>query len=220
MSTSRRKSARRAPLSNERVLAAAVEFVDRHGVEALSMRKLAQELGVEAMSLYNHVASKGDILDGIVEAVANEIELPPAGADWREAIRQAMTSAHAAFLRHRWAPRIWMRPGTGQGRLRFAEALLRALREGGFSEEVTYRAFHVLQSHVMGYTLQELDFPLTSEEVSGMATRFMDAIPKDEFAYLHEHVRQHVEGTIRGGGGFEFGLELILDGLEPLRGGA
>jgi AcrR family transcriptional regulator len=218
MSTSRRKPAQRPPLSNERVLDAAVEFVDRHGVEALSMRKLAQELGVEAMSLYNHVANKGDILDGIVEAVANEIELLPAGADWRDAIRQAMTSAHAAFLRHRWAPRLWMRPGTsGTGRMRFAEALLRALREGGFSEGLTYRAFHVLQSHVLGYTLQELDFPLTSEEVTGMATRFLDAFPKDEFVYLHEHVMQHVEGTFRGGSGFEFGLELILDGLERLR---
>jgi AcrR family transcriptional regulator len=212
-------TARRKPLSNERVLTAAVEFVDSHGVEALSMRKLAQELGVEAMSLYNHVASKGDILDGIVEAVANEIEVPPAGADWREAIRQAMTSAHAAFLRHPWAPRLWMRPSmAGTGRMRFAETLLRALREGGFSEGVTYRAFHVLQSHVMGYTLQELDFPMTSEEVSGMATRFLDSFPKDDFAYLHEHVVQHVEGTFRGGGGFEFGLELILDGLERVRG--
>jgi hypothetical protein len=101
--------------------------------------------------------------------------------------------------------------------MRFAEALLRALREGGFSEGLTYRAFHVLQSHVLGYTLQELDFPLTSEEVTGMATRFLDAFPNDEFVYLHEHVMQHVEGTFRGGSGFEFGLELILDGLERLR---
>ncbi len=213
-----RQSQTRQPLSKERVLHAAVDYVDAHGIDALSMRKLAQELGVEAMSLYNHVPSKDEILGGIVDVVAAEIELPARDASWRVAIRDAAASAHAMFLRHRWAPRMWMRQGgLNDARTQFAELLLRALDEGGFSEETTYRAFHVLQSYILGYTLQELDFPYTRDEIQGMATDFLDEVAGDEFSHMRKHVMQHLDGSVEGGSGFEFGLDLILDGLERVR---
>ena len=128
-------AAPRAPLTKERVLRAAIELADAGGVEALSMRRLAKELGVEAMSLYNHVANKDAILDGIIDAVVSEIELPPAGDDWKAAIRQSAISARNVFVRHRWANNLQMsRQSAGPARLRHMDWMLRTLREAGFSK--------------------------------------------------------------------------------------
>src|SRR5438034_7452211 len=121
----------RVPLSKERVLRAAVELADAHGVEAVSMRRLAQELGVEAMSLYNHVANKDEILDGLVETVAAEVEIPSDPDDWKVALRAIALSAREVLVRHKWASSLWMARGTpGPARLAYGEALLRTLREG------------------------------------------------------------------------------------------
>jgi AcrR family transcriptional regulator len=208
----------RPPLSRERVLQAALALVDEGGLDALSMRKLAQELGVEAMSLYNHVENKDDIVGGILELVAGEVEIPADDSDWKTALRLRGISAHDAFSRHRWAAGIWMssRRG-GRSGMRDGEAILRLLREAGFSSDLTYHAFHVFNGYVLGFTIQELNFPYDREQLKTMAATFLDDFPVDDFPYLAEHITQHVEPGDHHQSEFAFGLELILDGLERLR---
>ena len=208
----------RAPLTKERVLRAAIDLADAGGIEALSMRRLAKELGVEAMSLYNHVANKDAILDGIVDTVVGEIELPPAGNDWKGALRQSAISARDVFVRHRWASNLQMsRQSGGPARLRHMDWTLRTLREAGFSKELTYDALHILDSHILGFTLLHLSVPSSLEAMRGMASTFLQQLAGDEYPYLTEHIRQHMEPYHGDEGGFELGLDLILDGLERRR---
>jgi AcrR family transcriptional regulator len=192
-------------------------LADDRGIDALSMRKLAQELGVEAMSLYNHVASRDDIVDGMIELAATEIDLAPDDGDWRSATRRRTTSAHEVLSRHHWAAARWMSSGTfGVARMRFADAVLRGLREAGFSDELTYHAFHVIQSHILGYTLYLSSFRLEGE-LKDLAADVLKEFPVDDYPDLALHIRQHLEPHEAHQGTFEFGLELILDGLERLR---
>jgi AcrR family transcriptional regulator len=210
----------RIPLSRERILRAAIELADQGGIEALSMRKLGQELGVEAMSLYNHVANKDDLLDGIVEAVTAEIDLPPEGTDWKAAIRHTAIASHEVFLRHRWACNLMMhRPKASTVRMQWMEAVLRTLREAGFSADMTHHAYHALDSHITGFTLWQVNMPFeTKAELVDMAQDFMRQIPVDEYPYVIEHAEQHLAPSSPDGATeFEFGLDLILDGLERLR---
>ena len=222
---------RRTPLSKERVLNAAMALADSDGIEALSMRRLAQELGVEAMSLYNHVANKGEILDGIVDLAVSEIELPSTEDEWEAAIRKCAISAHEAFLRHPWACSLVMSPGSSQigysARLRYIEWLLRRLREGGFSAELTYHAYHAVDSHVLGFTMWQLGHSAAAKSLGGgqdladLAARFVDELRAGGYPYLAEHAEQHVAAAGHDDedeGEFEFGLDLILDGLKRARG--
>ena len=210
----------RAPLSRERVLWIAVELADQGGIESLSMRKLARTLGVEAMSLYNHVASKDDLLDGLADIVVGEIEEPSDGADWKAALRQTAISSHEVFVRHRWACSLMMRvPRVSPVRMRWMESVLRTLREAGFSADMTHHAYHALDSHITGFTLWQVSMPFdTKEELVNLAEGFLQEIPADEYPYVIEHAEQHIAPSSPDGKTeFEFGLELILDGLEPLR---
>ncbi|MEO6579495.1 MAG: TetR/AcrR family transcriptional regulator C-terminal domain-containing protein, partial [Candidatus Limnocylindria bacterium] len=144
----------RQPMSRERVLDAAISLADRGGIGALSMRKLAQELGVEAMTLYYHVANKEAILEGIVDMVVSEIELPPADAEWKPALRRSAISAHDVLQRHPWTAGLMLAPNrVSQARLRHMDAVLGTLRRAGFSAEMTDHAYHALDSHIMGFTL-------------------------------------------------------------------
>jgi len=210
-------AAPRTPLSKDRVLGAAIELADAEGIEALSMRRLAKELGVEAMSLYNHVANKDEILAGILDLVASEFELPSETGDWKTAMRRHAISSRDALLRHRWATALWMRQGGGTARLRNGDWMLRTLREAGFSKDLMYHAFHILESYVQGYTLQQLNFPYKGEELAGMAASFLQQLPADEYPDLVEHIKQHLEPHDEEAGGFEMGLDLILDGLDRAR---
>ncbi|HWN21717.1 MAG TPA: TetR/AcrR family transcriptional regulator C-terminal domain-containing protein [Gaiellaceae bacterium] len=210
----------RLPLSRERVLNAAIALADEAGIEALSMRKLGQELGVEAMSLYNHVANKDDLEDGIVEIVLGEIEVPSEGAGWKAALRQTAISSHEVFVRHRWACGLLMhRPRVSSTRMRWMEAVLRTLREAGFSADMTHHAYHALDSHITGFTLWLVSMPFESkEELVDLAEDFLREIPADEYPYVIEHAEQHIAPSSPDGKTeFEFGLDLILDGLERLR---
>jgi AcrR family transcriptional regulator len=203
------------------VLRAALRLVDKQGLDALSMRKLAQELGVEAMSLYNHVENKDEILKGIVELVVAEVDLAEDEPDWQTAMRRRVLSVHEALARHPWAAPLWMRRGGGSGaRMRYANAVLRGLREAGFSPELTYHAFHVLQSHVLGFSLQEQNLGLDTRDLKKRAARFLQRFPATEYPDLADHVRQHLEPHDAQRGTFEFGLDLILDSLERLRASA
>ncbi|HEV8602835.1 MAG TPA: TetR/AcrR family transcriptional regulator C-terminal domain-containing protein [Gaiellaceae bacterium] len=205
-------------MSKDRVLQAAVTLADEGGIDALSMRRIAKELGVEAMSLYNHVANKDEILDGIVEVVASEIDLPSDGADWKTAIRQSAISTRDVLLRHPWASGLWgTRQGDGLARLRRGDWMLRTLREAGLSKDLTYHAFHIVESYILGFTGQQLNFPHEGEELAGMAEKFLQQLPAGEYPDFVEHVMQHLEPRHGDEGGFELGLDLILESLERLR---
>jgi len=203
----------RRPLSRERVLRAAVALADRGGIEALTMRRLGQELGVEAMSLYKHVANKDDVLDGIVDLVVGDIDVPPAGTPWRDAMRARAVSAHAVLLAHPWAAlQIMSRFSIGPGMTRYLDATLGRLREGGFSVEGALDAWHTLDSHIYGFTLQELGLPFEAAEAPQVSADVLGTLSAEEFPYVVEvisHVMRH--GRVED---FEFGLDLVLDGLE------
>jgi AcrR family transcriptional regulator len=217
----------RVPLSRERVLDAAIALADEGGIESLTMRKLAKELGVEAMSLYNHVASKGDLVDAIVDRVVGEIELPEsADDDWEAAIRTCAISAHDAFVRHPWACSPAMSPARSitapAARIRYVEWLLGRLRRGGFSAALTFHAYHALDSHILGFTMWELGHATPSEEsAKALMESFFRDFTADDFPNLMEHAAQHRDGPgDEGPNEFEFGLNLILDGLKRAREGA
>ncbi len=209
--------ASRLPLTRDRVLAAAVELADRDGLDALTMRRLAQELGVEAMSLYHHVANKDAVLAGMVERVVGEFELPPPAVDWTTALRTTAISTHDSLLRHPWAAALLLSgPSISPARLRHMDAILGTLRRGGLSAAQTDHAYHALDSHIMGYTLWQVGIAAGMERAGDVAT-IRASLPLDELPFLAEHIEQHLkEPDPTDAGSFVFGLDLILDGLERL----
>ena len=206
----------RAPLSKERVLLAAIELADDGGIEAVTMRKLAQELGVEAMSVYYYVTNKDDILDGIIDIVVGEIATPPTGIGWRAAIRASAISAHQILMCHPWACSLMMMPARVRpARVHYMEALLGCLRGAGFSPWVTLHAYHALDSHILGSTLWEIGYTSGAQSVGDLATTFLEELRLGEHPFLAEHITQHLEGSSHPDrSDFEFGLDLLLDGLE------
>ncbi|HEV2216282.1 MAG TPA: TetR/AcrR family transcriptional regulator [Candidatus Dormibacteraeota bacterium] len=209
-------AARRRPLSRERVLAAALKLADKHGLEELTMRKLGQALGVEAMSLYNHVAGKDDLLDGLVDIVFGEIELSCEGRDWRAAMRRRAMSAREVLARHRWAIGLTeSRTHPGPANLRHHDSVLRCLREAGFSVALTAHAYSALDSYIYGFALQQAGLPFdTGERAAEVAGSIMQAFASGEYPRLAEMATEHV---MKPGYSyereFEFGLDLLLDGL-------
>jgi AcrR family transcriptional regulator len=216
--TSDRDTSRQVPLSRERILRAALDLADKEGIESLSMRKLAQDLGVQAMSLYNHVTNKDDLLDGIVDITIGEIEVPTLTTDWKTAMRRRANSAHKVLLRHPWSTlEIVSRVNVGLANLRYVEATLGCLREAGFSFEMADRAWNTIDSHIYGFTLQELKFPFAPTEYSQAAKDGLALIPAHDYPHLNQLTRHVMEGKYSGIHDFEFGLEIILNGLDPLR---
>jgi AcrR family transcriptional regulator len=213
----------RIRLARERVLLAALDLADRGGVEALSMRKLGQELGVEAMSLYNYVANKSDLLDGMVDLVFAEIGPPPRAADWKAAMRQRAMSAREVLARHPWAISLMeSRRTPGPATLGHHDAVIGCLREAGFSIAMAAHAYSLLDSYIYGFALEQASLPFkTVEETVEVAESIFQQFPADAYPHLAELTIQHV---LRPGYNhadeFEFGLDLILDGLERVRGAA
>lgn len=221
--------ARKRPLTRDRILQTALRLADEGGIESLSMRKLARELGVEAMSLYNHVANKGDLVDGIVDLTLLEIELPE-DEDWDVAIRKCAISAHEAFLRHPWACSLVMssrqgrRPLLESPRVAYMEWLLGRLRGAGFSADLTYHAYHTLDSHILGFTLWQLGHSgglrdlAGDKDVAEVIAGFMRELRAQGHEHLLEHAEQHLAAPPDDGARqFAFGLDLILDGLRRAR---
>jgi AcrR family transcriptional regulator len=220
-------SRRRAPLNRERVLEVAIALADEAGVESLTMRRLAKELGVEAMSLYNHVANKEDLLDAMVDIVFGEIEAPSTDVDWRTAMRLRAISVRAALSRHRWAiGLVESRTMPGPENLRLHNAVLGCLREAGFSLEMTINASSALDAYIYGFALQQKSLAFESVEHSAaVAKRKVQQLVTDAFADEFPYVVEVVAGHVAKAGydsasEFVFGLDLILDGLERLRGTA
>ncbi|HEU0248018.1 MAG TPA: TetR/AcrR family transcriptional regulator [Gaiellaceae bacterium] len=210
----------RVPLNRERVFRAAVVLADERGIESLTMRALGEELGVEAMSLYYYVANKDELLDGIVDLVYAEIELPSGGADWKTAIRRVATSAHEALSRHRWAITLMeTRTRPGPANLRHHDSVIRTFREAGFSIKQAIHAFSVLDSYISGFALQQLTLPFdTSEELVQAAESILAQFPADEYPHLAETISEHVtKSGYDYADEFEVGLDLILGGIERLR---
>jgi len=211
----------RTPLSRERVLRAALVLADAGGIESLTMRKLGEKLGVEAMSLYNHVANKDDILDGIVDLVFSEIAVPSARADWKAAMRRRGISARDVLLRHPWATSLMQtRTRPGPATLRHHDAVLGSLRKAGFTVDMAAHAFSVMDGYIYGFALQQINLPShTSEEAAELAGSILRELPADEYPHLAEMIVEHaLKPGYDYAEEFAFGLDLILDGLERLRG--
>jgi AcrR family transcriptional regulator len=214
----------RAPLSRERVLQTAVTLADRHGIESVSMRKLADELGVAAMSLYYHVPNKVELIDGMVDIVFGEFEPPTIGQDWKTAMRRRAVSTREALKRHRWAVGLMEgRTSHGPANLRLHDAVLGCLRAAGFSLEMTVHAYSVQDAYIYGFALQETDMSSeTPADFAAEAQRQMHAYEHllKDYPHLVEVVGGHVARTgYDFATEFLFGLDLILDGLDSRRGG-
>jgi AcrR family transcriptional regulator len=217
MATTGHAAARRAPLSRDQVLRAAVTLADEDGIAALSMRKLGQVLGVEAMSLYNHVAGKGDLLDGMIDVVFGEISLPSGDGGWKQAMRQRAISVREALDRHRWAIGLMeSRRSPGPATLRHHDAVLGCLRGAGFSIELTAHAYSLLDSYIYGFALQEASLPFgTAEETAQVTQEIAGQMLAGEYPHLTEMATGHIlQPGYRYGSEFEIGLDLILDALE------
>ncbi|HEY4844735.1 MAG TPA: TetR/AcrR family transcriptional regulator [Candidatus Dormibacteraeota bacterium] len=219
----RREAKRRASLTRERILRSAISLADRDGIESLSMRKLGHELGVEAMSLYNHVRNKVDMLDGMVDVVFSEIDLPADGVDWRRAMRKRAISARQALLHHPWAIGLMESRATpGPATLRHHDAVLGSLRTAGFSVDMAAHAYSILDGYVYGFTLTELTLPFGNSEgtagVAEIAGNIMEGFRPGEYPYLAEMaVDRAMKPGYKYGDEFEYGLDLILDGIERVR---
>ena len=210
----------RIRLTRERVLVAAIDLADKGGVEAMSMRKLGQELGVEAMSLYNHVRNKEDIVDGLIDVIFGEIGLPLRGIDWKTAMRLRAITAREVLARHPWAIGMMeSRSSPGPATLRHHDAVIGCLREAGFSIAMTAHAYSALDSYIYGFALQQTRLPFrTTEEAAAMAEVFLRQFPARDFPHLAELTIDHVlQPGYDYADEFTFGLDLILDGLEKFQ---
>jgi AcrR family transcriptional regulator len=205
----------RHPLTHERILRVALELADSGGLESLSMRKIATTLGVRAMSLYNHVASKDEIIDGLVELVVSEIERPSLDDDWKTAMTRRGHSAHAVLLRHPWAIMALMtRANAGPEMLAYVDATIGCLRNAGFSYELADSAWNAMDNHIYGFTLQEVNFPFDPAEYADTAREFLPGVAAEQYPYFSALATMVMERQYSGVHEFEFGMNLILDGLQ------
>ncbi len=210
-------STERRPLDREAIVARAITFADERGTDALSMRKLAAELGYEVMSLYNHVAHKGEVLALMVDAVAAEVPAPNPDDEPLVAVRSLAVKTRAALVRHPWAAALWLRQLPGPKRVRHMESVLAALAATDMSPRVAHLAFHAVTNHVIGYTLQEqaMAYVLPPDgDADGLARSFLAGIAADDHPHTVTHVQQHLDGDTASS--FELVLDLILDGLVRL----
>jgi AcrR family transcriptional regulator len=209
----------RLPLSRERILQAALALADEGGIEAVTMRKLGQALEFEAMSLYNHVAGKDDLLNGLVELVLGEMEPPSPGGAWGAAIRKSAISVHAALRRHPWAAGLMLSPErVSTRRLAYMDQLLGRLRDAGFSAGTTYHAYHALEAHIFGFSLWQAGHAFDAAQLPALAAELLERFSLDDFPHLGEHFDQHLtEGPHQAVRAFEFSLDVLLDGLERTR---
>ena len=215
---------RRAPLTRDRVLRAAIDLADREGIEAVSMRRLGQELGVEAMSLYNHVANKEDVLDGVVDLIVGEIGPASVEGDWKAAVRGRILSARRAMLRHPWASTvITSRIQPSPVMMKYMDSVGGMMLAGGFSVDLMHHAFHTLGSRVLGFSQELFDDSSEMDQSPEMQALLLSQM-RAEYPSITAIVEQisHDDATVVGSGcddqfEFEFALDLMLDGLERLR---
>jgi AcrR family transcriptional regulator len=207
----------RAPWTRVQLLRAAIDLADNGGIESLSMRKLSEHLGGGTMSLYNHISNKDDLLDGMIDTVFGEVDLPAGEQGWKTAMRQRAISMRAVMTRHPWAIGLMeSRRTPGPATLRHHDAVIGCLRDGGFSIQLTAHAFSALDSYIYGFAMQERSLAFgTPEETSELAKAFLLQFPTKEYPRLAELTVDHVlQPGYDYSDEYEFGLDLILDGLE------
>ncbi len=219
--TNQKTATTRKPLSRARVLQAAVALADEAGLGAFSMRALAQELGVVPMALYKHVANKEELLDGMVDVVFGEIELPPVDVEWRSAMRRRALSTREALKRHGWAIGVMESRNPGPANLRNHDAVMGCLRTAGFSFEMAIHAYSLQDAYIYGFALQERDTAFETPDSAGEAAqRRMEALGAlEEYPHLAEVAARLPASGYDNAVEFRWGLDLILDGLERLRDG-
>ena len=214
------KTQPRTPLNRGRILQVAVAMADAEGLKSLTMRKIGQTLDVEAMSLYNHIRDKDDILCGIVDRVLSDIDLSPTSHEWKVAMRQSAISAHDVLLRHPWTCELILSPKSIQivpARMQYIESILARFREAGFSPAGASRGYHAIDSHILGFTLWELGHSIPKGAPPDFLETFSRQFDFDSYPYLGEHLNEHTkEAEANAISEFEFGLDLILDGLEKI----
>jgi AcrR family transcriptional regulator len=210
----------RLPLTRERVLETAMELADHGGLEALSMRKLGQALGVEAMAVYYHFANKVEVLDGIVDLVFREIVVPGADGDWRTAMRERAISLRDVVARHRWAIGLMeSRVNPGPATLRHHDAVIGSLLAGGFDMAMAAHAYSVLDAYIYGFALTKMNLPFDdTTDIADMAQDMLEPFPVDEYPNLVAFITDHaMKPGYDFADEFEYGLDLVLDGLERAR---
>ncbi len=220
MASDRTKVSPRTSLSSDRVIAAAITLADRIGIDSFTIRKLATELDVKPMTIYHHVANKEAILDGMVDLVFREIDHPSKDLDWKAAIRQRSVSARSVLARHPWAvPLMESRTSPGPETLGHHNAVLGCFRAGGFSIKMTAHAYALIDSYIYGFVLQEANLPATDgADMAALAESIIEPLPDDLFPNLTELAVEHVlQPGYDFGNEFDFGLNLILDGLEAAK---
>jgi len=218
----KQKISTRKPLSSARVLQAAVALADEAGLEAFSMRGLAQELGVVPMALYKHVANKEELLDGMVDIVFSEIELPSEDLDWRTAMRRRAISTREALKRHSWAIGMMESRNPGPANLRSHNAVMGCLRKAGFSFKMAIHAYSLQDAYIYGFALQEKDLAFETSDSAGQAAqrRAQTIGALDDYPYLVEIATQLPASGYDNAAEFAWGLDLILEGLDRLRNAA
>jgi AcrR family transcriptional regulator len=219
MTRTTKRAERRAPLSRERVLDAAIRLADRGGLESLTMRRLGQELGVEGMALYYHFANKDEVIDGMVDLVFSEIDLPAAGADWKTAMRRRAQSLRETLLRHRWALGLMeSRRTPGPANLRHHDAVIGSLRSAGLDMPMIAHAYSLLDSYIYGFALFAMNLPFhPSEEVAELGRVTLQGFPVDAYPNLVAYISGMRPGYDYADE-FQYGLDLVLDGLKRAAG--
>ena len=209
------RSTRREPLSRERIIDAAVELADREGIAAVTMRRLGQHLGVEAMSLYKHIADKDAVMAGIADRVAQEFSLPSGDTDWRTSIRDSSLAAHAVLLRHPWAgPLLESTMEPGPARLAYLDAIIGVLRSAGFTLPDVAHAFGALDSHLYGFTMQVASWPFDADDYAEVAAAAAETLDVERYPNLAAMATMVATGREGVPLDYTFGLDLLLDGLE------
>ena len=218
MSTRTKRAARhRAPLNRDRVLHAALALADEGGIEALTMRGIGEALGVEAMALYRHVANKDDMVDGLVDLVFGEIDLPAPGADWKTAMRERAISVRDALMRHRWAIGLMeSRRNPGPANLRHHDAVIGILRASGFDMATAAHVYPLLDSYIYGFAMTQMNLPFEStSEITEVAESMLQAFPVNAYPNLAAFITEHaMKPGYDHANEFEWGLDVILRGLE------
>lgn len=207
----------RIRLSREAVIHAAIELAGQIGIETLSMRKLAEALGVEAMSLYNHVKNKEDLLDGMVDAVVAEMYIPNTNGAWRQEICTATLSSHEVLMAYPWASMLLVsRPAVGAAKMAHFDAIQGCYCDAGFSPQMADQVRNAIDGHLYGFTLQKLLYPTAEGEYAKAAAQFLPMLPQDIYPHSYNLVQTVAEGLYDGKHHFEFGLNLLLDGIENI----
>ncbi|MEO6579452.1 MAG: TetR/AcrR family transcriptional regulator [Candidatus Limnocylindria bacterium] len=215
----KRRARRRVPVTRERVLAAAMALADEGGIESLTMRKVGQALGVEAMALYRHVTNKDDIIDGMVDIVFSEIDVTAADDDWKAAMRKRAFSVREALSRHRWAVGLMeSRRNPGPANLRHHDAVLGNLRAAGFDMAMAAHVYPVLDSYIYGFAMTQMNLPFeNTADIAEVAQSMLQAFPVNEYPNLAAFITEHaMKPGYDHGNEFAWGLDIILDGLERM----